>query len=221
MVRAMGKQRWLMKSEPEQFGIADLARVKVEPWTGVRSYFARAHMRAMSVGDPVLFHHSNATPPGVAGLARVVRTGVVDETQFDPDSKYFDPKATRDKPIWDCVEVEYVETLPYFVSMDRLRAEPSLADMLVLQRGMRLSVQPVTEAQYETIVALGHTAPPPAPPALPKRPQPVKPPKPVKPAKAAKRAKPPKPRTSPKPARRARPAAARTGRARAPSSKRG
>jgi len=103
---------WLMKSEPEAFGIADLARVKVEPWTGVRSYFARAHMRAMAVGDPVLFHHSNATPPGVAGLARVVRTGVVDETQFDPDSKYYDPKATRDKPIWDCVEVEYVETLP-------------------------------------------------------------------------------------------------------------
>ncbi|HEU4733523.1 MAG TPA: EVE domain-containing protein, partial [Kofleriaceae bacterium] len=155
---------WLMKSEPDQFGIADLARVGREPWTGVRSYFARAHMRAMSVGDAVLFHHSNATPPGVAGLARVTRTGVVDETQFDPDSPYHDPKASRDNPTWDCVEVEYVATLPHFVSMDRLRAEPSLADMLVLQRGMRLSVQPVTEAQYETIVALGHTEPAPAPP---------------------------------------------------------
>ncbi len=153
-----------MKSEPDQFGIADLARVKVEPWTGVRSYFARAHLRAMSVDDPVLFHHSNAAPPGVAGLARVVRTNVIDQTQFDPDSPYYDPRATRDQPIWDCVEVEYVATLPYFVAMDRIRAEPALADMLLVRRGMRLSVQPVTEAQYETIVALGHTAPPPPPP---------------------------------------------------------
>jgi predicted RNA-binding protein with PUA-like domain len=182
-----------MKSEPDQFGIADLARVKVEPWTGVRSYFARAHMRAMSVGDAVLFHHSNATPPGVAGLARVVRTGVVDPTQFDPDSPYYDPKATREQPTWDCVEVEYVATLPHFVAMDRIRAEPSLADMLVVQRGMRLSVQPVTEAQYETIVALGHTAPPP-PPAPPPRAaraaKPVKAGKAAKPATGAKAARP-------------------------------
>jgi predicted RNA-binding protein with PUA-like domain len=78
-----------MKSEPDVFGIADLERVKIEPWTGVRSYFARAHMRAMSVGDAVLFHHSNAKPPGVAGTARVVRTQVIDETQFDPASNYF------------------------------------------------------------------------------------------------------------------------------------
>ncbi|HMG54973.1 MAG TPA: EVE domain-containing protein, partial [Kofleriaceae bacterium] len=152
---------WLMKSEPDQFGIADLARVRVEPWTGVRSYFARAHMRAMAVDDAVLFHHSNATPPGVAGLARVVRTGVVDETQFDPRSKYHEPKATREAPIWDCVEVEYVATLPHFVAMDRIRAEPALADMLLLRRGMRLSVMPVTEAEYEAIVALGQVPPPP------------------------------------------------------------
>src|SRR5512140_1619710 len=178
-----------MKSEPDQFGIADLARVKVEPWTGVRSYFARAHMRAMSVGDAVLFHHSNATPPGVAGLARVVRTGVVDPTQFDPDSPYYDPKATREQPIWDCVEVEYTATRPHFVAMDRIRAEPRLADMLVVQRGMRLSVQPVTEAQYETIVALGHTAPPPPPAPPPKAAKTTRAAKPVKAAKAATSAK--------------------------------
>jgi len=148
-----------MKSEPDQFGIADLQRVKIEPWTGVRNYMARNHMRAMSVGDAVLFHHSNATPPGVAGLARVVKTGVVDATQFDPDSKYYDPKAKRDAPTWDCVEVEYVETFPCFVSMDRLRGEPGLSDMLVLQRGMRLSVQPVTKAHYERVAKLGHTEP--------------------------------------------------------------
>jgi predicted RNA-binding protein with PUA-like domain len=201
---------WLMKSEPEQFGIADLERVKIEPWTGVRSYFARAHMRAMTVGDAVLFHHSNAKPPGVAGLARVVRTGVVDETQFDPNSKYFDPKATRDVPTWDCVEVEYVETFPHLVSMDRIRAEPALADMLVLRRGMRLSVQPVTEAEYEVIAVLGHQAPA-------ELPAPAKPARAAKPARPAKAAKPRKPARPAKPTKLARPGAAKSGRASKPA----
>jgi predicted RNA-binding protein with PUA-like domain len=187
---------WLMKSEPDQFGIADLARVKIEPWTGVRSYFARAHMRAMSVGDAVLFHHSNATPPGVAGTARVVRTGVIDETQFDPESKYHDPKATRDAPIWDCVEVEYVATLPHFVAMDRIRAEPALADMMLLRQG-RLSVQPVAEAEYETIVALGQIAPP----VLAKPARSPRSTRSVKPARSAKPAGAAKPPRSTKPAR--------------------
>lgn len=191
---------WLMKSEPEQFGIADLARVKIEPWTGVRSYFARAHMRAMAIGDAVLFHHSNATPPGVAGTARVVRIQVVDETQFDPASKYHDPKATRDAPIWDCVEVEYVSTLPYFVPLDRIRAEPSLTEMMLLRRGMRLSVQPVSEAEYEAIVALGQIEPPPARPKPPRRAKP-KPPAP----KAAK-AKVAKPKAAKPPAAKVKPA---------------
>lgn len=164
-----------MKSEPDQFGIADLARVKVEPWTGVRSTFARFHMRQMSVGDGVLFHHSSVTPPGVAGLARVVRTRLVDETQFDRKSPYHDPKATRERPIWDCVEVEYVATLPHFVAMDRMRADPRLSDMVLLQgRGMRLSVQPVTDAEYSAVVELGHTAPAAAPP---------RPPRPARPGK--------------------------------------
>ncbi len=162
----MAKQ-WLMKSEPDTFSIADLERVKIEPWSGVRSYFARNHMRQMSVGDQVLFHHSSVDPPGVAGLAKVVRTGVVDETQFDPESKYYDPKATRETPVWDCVDVEYVETFPHFVTMDRLRAEPGLADMLVLKRGMRLSVQPVREPEYTRIVELGHSEPAPLPPKPP------------------------------------------------------
>jgi len=190
-----------MKSEPEQFGIADLARVKIEPWTGVRSFFARAHMRAMAVGDAVLFHHSNATPPGVAGLARVVRTGVIDETQFDPRSPYFEPRATRDAPIWDCVEVEYVATLPYFVPLDRIRAEPGLADMLLLRKGQRLSVQPVTQAEYEAIVAIGQIEPVVAA-------KPAKPRGPAKPrAKPAKRAKPAaKPVAKARPAKRAKPA---------------
>ncbi|HEY4239356.1 MAG TPA: EVE domain-containing protein [Kofleriaceae bacterium] len=149
-------KHWLMKSEPDTFSIADLARVKREPWTGVRNYMARNHMRAMSVGDGVLFHHSSVTPPGVAGLARVTKTGVVDETQFDPKGKYYDPRSTPDKWQWDCVEVEYVETFPHFVAMDELRADPALADMLVLKRGMRLSVQPVSAAEYKRIAKLGH-----------------------------------------------------------------
>jgi predicted RNA-binding protein with PUA-like domain len=155
------KQHWLMKSEPDEFSIDDLARVRVEPWSGVRSYMARAHLRAMRVGDLVLFHHSSVEPPGVAGLARVVRTGVVDEKQFDRKSPYYEPRATREQPIWDCVDVEYVATFPHFVAMDRLRAEPACAEMLVLRRGMRLSVQPVTAEEYAAVVALGSTAPPP------------------------------------------------------------
>lgn len=146
---------WLMKTEPETFSIDDLARVKKEPWTGVRNYMARNHMRSMAVGDGVLFYHSSCEPPGVAGLARVSKTGVVDETQFDPDSPYYDPKSQRDEPRWDCVEVELVEKLPRFVSLAEIRADRKLAKMPLLQRGQRLSVQPVTPAQYERIVAKG------------------------------------------------------------------
>jgi predicted RNA-binding protein with PUA-like domain len=148
-------KHWLMKTEPESFSIADLERVRVEPWSGVRSYMARAVMREMAVGDEVLFYHSSCDPPGVAGLARVGRVGVVDETQFDPDSKYYDPKATPAKPIWDCVDVEYVATLPRFVAIEAMRRERSLAKMMLLRRGMRLSVQPVTPGQYNKIVAMG------------------------------------------------------------------
>lgn len=146
---------WLMKSEPDAFGIDDLARVRVEPWTGVRNYQARNHMRdGMQVGDLVLFYHSNATPPGVAGLARIVRTGVVDATQFDPASTYYDPGSKRDDPRWICVDVEYVETLPRLVALDELKASAALDGMLVVQRGSRLSVQPVSAAHYQTIVAM-------------------------------------------------------------------
>jgi len=182
---------WLMKTEPETFSIDDLERVRVEPWSGVRSVFARFHMRAMSVGDEVLFYHSSCEPPGVAGLARVVRTGVIDETQFDPASPYFDEKATREKPIWDCVDVEFVEKLPFFVSLHHIKAEPELKDMALLKIG-RLSVQPVTEDEYRYIVAMGHAEPKPLPVVVRK----------AKPkAKAAKtsRAKPkPKPKARPK-----------------------
>jgi predicted RNA-binding protein with PUA-like domain len=196
-------QYWLMKTEPETFSFDDLERVKVEPWTGVRSMFARFHMRNMNVGDEVLFYHSSCEPPGVAGLARIVRTKVIDETQFDPSSKYFDEKATREKPIWDCVDVEVVSRLPRFVALHEIRALPELAGMPLLQRGMRLSVQPVTEPQYRRIVALADEPPipPPDKPAKAARPKKTKAAA-KKPAKKKPAAKKPKARAKPKAKRR-------------------
>jgi predicted RNA-binding protein with PUA-like domain len=179
---------WLMKTEPETFSIDDLARVNIEPWTGVRSVFARFHMRNMSVDDEVLFYHSSCEPPGVAGLARVVRTKVVDETQFDPQSPYFDEKATREKPIWDCVDVAFVEKLPYLVSLPHIKADPELQNMVLLRIG-RLSVQPVEEAEYRRIVELGHREPLPLPPPVKKLARKAKLTNKAKTAKAARSAK--------------------------------
>jgi predicted RNA-binding protein with PUA-like domain len=155
----MAKRFWLMKTEPDTFGIDDLERVRIEPWTGVRSYQARNLMRdEMQVGDDVIFYHSSADPSGAAGLARVVRTGVVDETQFDPKSKYFDDGSPRDEPRWICVDVEFAEKFPAVVPLDVLRRTPGLEAMVLLKRGMRLSVQPVTAAEYKIIVAMGRKA---------------------------------------------------------------
>jgi len=192
---------WLMKSEPDSFSIDDLQRVTVEPWSGVRSHFARAYMRQMSVGDGVLFYHSSTEPPGVAGLARVERTNVIDETQFDPNSPYFEERATRDKPVWDCVDVRFIEKFPHYVALPRIRADQALADMVLLKPG-RLSVQPVEEPAYHHIVELGHIEPPPEPPKV-KKPRAAKPVK--KPAKAGTKAKPKaKPAAKTKPGKRAR-----------------
>ena len=145
---------WLMKSEPEDFSVTDLAKVKRSAWTGVRNYQARNHMRSMKVGNRVLFYHSNAEPPGVAGLAEVTKTGIVDETQFDKKSEYYDEASTKQAPRWDCVEIAHVETFPALVPLEALRAEPALKDMLLLKRGTRLSVQPVSAAEFKAIVSM-------------------------------------------------------------------
>ena len=146
---------WLMKSEPDVFGIDDLARKGVEHWDGVRNYQARNHMQSMKVGDRVLFYHSSADPPGVAGLARVCKEAYPDFTAWDPKSKYHDPKSTPDKPRWFMVDVEFVEKFARLVPLDELRQTPGLEEMLVLRRGMRLSVQPVTGRQLQIICKLG------------------------------------------------------------------
>jgi predicted RNA-binding protein with PUA-like domain len=160
------KQYWLMKTEPDTFGIDDLARVRIEPWSGVRNYQARNFMRDhMRVGDEVLFYHSSTEPPGVAGLARIHRTGVVDETQFDPRSKYHDPGSKKDEPRWICVDVEFVAKFPCLIPLATLRDHPVLQDMVLLRKGSRLSVQPVTAAEFKIIAALSKRKPRPPKPA--------------------------------------------------------
>lgn len=145
---------WLMKTEPESFSIDDLERVGVEQWDGIRNYMARNYMRDdMKVGDRVLFYHSSAKPPGVAGLAEIASDACPDHTQFDPKSNYHDPKSDPDNPTWLLVDVKFVEKLPRFISLAELRARPELEGMVLLNRS-RLSVQPVDRKHFDFIVKL-------------------------------------------------------------------
>jgi predicted RNA-binding protein with PUA-like domain len=144
---------WLMKSEPDEASIDDLANApsRTLPWTGVRNYQARNFMRdTMQLGDGVLFYHSSCPEPGIAGLARVVSHAYPDPTQFDPKSDYFDPKSTRESPRWMLVDVEFVKKTP-LIALAELRKHPQLADMRVLAKGNRLSITPVTEAEWRFI----------------------------------------------------------------------
>jgi predicted RNA-binding protein with PUA-like domain len=146
---------WLLKSEPGSYSIDDLARDGRTHWDGVRNYQARNFIRdEMQVGDRVLFYHSNTDPLGVAGLARVVRTAYPDPAARDPASHYYDPKATEADPRWFMVDIEFVERFPEVVPLSLLRETPELADMPLLNRS-RLSVQPVTDEQYDLIRRLG------------------------------------------------------------------
>ena len=147
---------WLMKSEPSDVSIDDVLAMPeaTVAWYGVRGFQARNFMRhQMKVGDLVLFYHSSCPEPGVAGLAEVVSTPYPDETQFDPKSRYFDAKATREAPRWTLVDVK-VTKKTRLVSLAELRGEPELAELLTLRRGNRLSITPVTPADYAAIVAL-------------------------------------------------------------------
>lgn len=150
---AAKKQFWLMKSEPDAYSIDDLERDGTEHWDGIRNYQARNNMRAMNVGDLVLFYHSNAKPPGVVGVAKVCKTIYPDHTAWDESSKYFDPKSPADNPRWEMVDVEFVEKTPRMVSLEDLKADPALEGMVVTQRS-RLSVQPVGKEHFKHVLKL-------------------------------------------------------------------
>ncbi len=150
------RQYWLMKSEPDVYSIGHLRTEKRAHWDGVRNYRARNFMREqMAIGDLVLFYHSNADPPGVAGVASVCSEPYPDPTQFDRKSKYFDPKSDPDDPRWHLVDVEYVETLPRFVPLGELRDDAELDGMWVVKKGMRLSIQPVDKSHFKRVLQLG------------------------------------------------------------------
>ncbi len=149
-------QYWLMKSEPDEVSIDDVmsAKGKTVPWFGVRNYQARNFMRdAMRVGDGVLFYHSSCPEPGIAGIAEVASGPYPDATQFDPKSHYYDPKATQEQPRWISVDVKGVRKTR-LLSLAEMRSLPQLEDMVVLQKGSRLSITPVTPAQWKHVMAL-------------------------------------------------------------------
>jgi len=185
---------WLMKSEPEDFSLEDLSKrpQQLEPWTGVRNYQARNFMRdEMTPGDKVFFYHSSIVPPGIAGIAEIASEAFPDPTAFDPKSKYFDARAGAQGTAWVAVNVKYVSTFPRLLPLEEMRRIPGIGSMVVLQRGSRLSIQPVTANEFKRITDW-----------IEKHPEPdaVEEPARAVPARAAVKAKPPK--TKPLPASR-------------------
>jgi len=143
---------WLMKSEPSVYSIDDLRRDGFTTWEGVRNYQARNFLRdEMKSGDLAFFYHSNASPPGIAGICRICKEAFPDSTAFNPDSTYYDPKSNLNNVKWYTVEVEFVEKFPHLVSLEELRSIEGLEDLLVLKKGSRLSVQPVSQRSFEII----------------------------------------------------------------------
>ncbi|MFN9368521.1 MAG: EVE domain-containing protein [Planctomycetia bacterium] len=147
---------WLIKSEPDVFSIQDLARARgrTTGWEGVRNYQARNLLRSMQKGDLAIFYHSNAAPPAAVGIVTVVREAYPDKSAWDPGSDYHDPKARPDNPVWSMVDVKLVEIFPRPLPLDELRGTPALEGMELLRRGSRLSVQPVTAAEFRTLQRL-------------------------------------------------------------------
>jgi predicted RNA-binding protein with PUA-like domain len=146
---------WLMKSEPDCYSIDDLARAGTEHWEGCRNYTVRNFFRdAMNIGDRALFYHSSCDPPGVVGLMTIASDAYPDPTQFDPNSPYFDPKSTPENPRWLTRDVRFDRKFEKMVTLAELRANPRLADMLVLRKGQRLSVMPVQPAEWDEVLAM-------------------------------------------------------------------
>lgn len=142
---------WLMKSEPEEYSIDDLKRDEVEPWDGIRNYEARNTMRDdMNIGDGILFYHSRISPPEIVGTMEVASEPYPDPTQFDPDSKYFDEKSSEEDPTWKLVDVKFVQKFDNAVTRTAMKEEPALEEMVIFKR-RRLSITPVTEAEWKKI----------------------------------------------------------------------
>lgn len=145
---------WLMKSEPEVYGIDHLRLEKTTLWDGIRNYQARNFMRQMAIGDQAFFYHSNTQPPGIVGLMEVIETHLLDPSQFDPQSKYHDPKATPERPRWDCVRLQYRRTFPQLLTLETLRRTFSADELLVVRPGNRLSIVPVESAVAQRLLEL-------------------------------------------------------------------
>ena len=158
---AANRQYWLFKSEPAAFSIQDLAKSpkKTTFWDGVRNYQARNFLRdTVKLGDRVLFYHSNADPLEIAGTAEVVKSGYPDHTAFDPTDHHYDPKSDPDKPTWYMVDIKLLQIFPQSVTRQQLQDSATTAGMTVLQRGMRLSIQPVTAEEWQAVHQLAGVA---------------------------------------------------------------
>ncbi len=145
---------WLMKSEPDVYGIQHLEAEGTTLWDGIRNYQARNYMRAMACGDRAFFYHSNVSPPGIVGVMEVIETGLVDPSQFEATSKYFDPASKPEAPRWDCVRLAYRRTFPQLLSLEALREHFSVEELAVVRRGNRLSILPVSDPCAERIFSL-------------------------------------------------------------------
>jgi len=145
---------WLMKSEPDVYGIDHLQQDGTTLWDGIRNYQARNFMRAMAVGDRAFFYHSNAKPPGIVGMMEVVETGITDPSQFDTTNKYFDPKSKPEAPRWDCVRLRYVGRFAELLSLDALREQFSVEELPVVRQGNRLSILPVPDSSAARLLDL-------------------------------------------------------------------
>jgi predicted RNA-binding protein with PUA-like domain len=146
---------WLMKSEPDVYSIDDLERDRREPWDGIRNYQARNMMRDdMKIGDKVFFYHSSCKQPGIVGVMKVASKPYPDPTQFDPDSRYHDPKSNPDEPRWCLVDVQFVKKLKRTISLTDIKANRALDDMILVRKGNRLSIMPVTEDHWKLILGL-------------------------------------------------------------------
>ncbi|MDE5112313.1 MAG: EVE domain-containing protein [Trichodesmium sp. St7_bin2_1] len=143
---------WLIKSEPKTYSISDMKKEKICIWDGVRNYQSRNFLQQMNHGDLAFFYHSNAIPPGIIGLVKILETGIADPTQFDPESKYYDPKSTPNTPRWQTVSVEFVEEFHNLISLADLKQQFTGDELLVVRKGNRLSVIPISEIVAEKIL---------------------------------------------------------------------